>query len=465
MGVSSAGGDRDGVALRARIAQHRKRQASRRRLHGDEITVRQSHLLGGNGIHLGDGLPADLRDGVRNLLQPRLVRAAPVADEGVRIDDEVHVAARLLDRRRGTHRRNGTRRRRLAERAGSDPARQCSGESGGASRETADQPGAVVGHWIARRAPQILLRHGDQHVGSRARVEHRIHRRLLKRDRSANRLGVSPLLERVMIGKNQVGELRRFVRIAREADLERHLRHRRGKSCRLWKRECRVGPAHHQQRNAAGVHAFGESAQLRRRRHPIEAEVAFVRLDRDADIPLRLIECVRGERDFQSVSAAAAGENHARLGRGKFAREAIENRCGDTRCLRCLLGRQLATEHAHDRHLAARPAVDPLVSVETGERAARANINESRRSFVIGARIREIELLRHHRAPAVEEVRSDRNDEPSSAEIEAWPRDAVALAVGGDRGVIRTCIVAQMGGHPEAGEPRIEEAGKLPDSC
>ncbi len=263
-----------------------------------------------------------------------------------------------------------------------------------------------------------------------------------------------------MIGKYEVRHLGCFVRITREADLERHLRHRGCKSCRLRKCERRVGPTHHEQRDAAGVHALRESTQLRRRSHSIEAEVAFIRLDGDADISLRLIEGVRGESYFHSVSATAAGENHARLGRRKFAGEAIQYSCSDTRRLRCLLGSQLATEHAHDRHLASRPAVDPLISVEARQRPTRTYINKPRGSFVIRARIGEIELLRHHRAPAVEEVRSDRNDQSSSAEIEAGPRDAVTLAVRGNRGMIRVCIVAQMGGHSEAGEPRIEEAGE-----
>ena len=81
---------------------------------------------------------------------------------------------------------------------------------------------------------------------------------------------------------------------------------------------------------------------------------------------------------------------------------------------------------------------------------------------MIGARIREVELLWHHCAPAVEEVRSDRNDEPSGAEIEARPRNAVTLAVRGDRGMIRARIVAQMRGHSDSGEPRIEKTGKTP---
>ena len=138
MRVTSARSDGDCVALRARVSEHRQRQGSSGCLHGDEITVRQPHFLGSRGIHLGDRLPADFCDGIGNFLEPRLVRPAPVAKERVRIDDEVHVAARLLDWRSGAHRWNRTRGSRLTERAGRDPARKCSSESGGASREAAN---------------------------------------------------------------------------------------------------------------------------------------------------------------------------------------------------------------------------------------------------------------------------------------------------------------------------------------
>ena len=263
-----------------------------------------------------------------------------------------------------------------------------------------------------------------------------------------------------MIGKNQIGKLRSFVRIAREAHLERHLRHRGAKSHRLRKRECRIGPAHHQQRDTAGVHALGESAQLRRRRHSIEAQVSFVRLDRDPDIAVRLIESVRGEGDFQSIHSPAPDDHHARCRRGELTAKRIEHRGAHARGLRGRLDRKPACEHAHDRHLAARPAVDPLVGVETGERAARSYINKSRGIVVIGARIGEIELLRHQRAPAVEEIRTNRNHQSGGVEIEPWPGDAVALSVCRDHRVIGARVVAQMSGHSEAREPRVEEAGE-----
>jgi len=54
---------------------------------------------------------------------------------------------------------------------------------------------------------------------------------------------------------------------------------------------------------------------------------------------------------------------------------------------------------------------------------------------MIRARVGEIELLRNHGSPAVEEICSDRNDETRRTEIEFGPGDAITLPVGGDRGV------------------------------
>src|SRR6266550_6349778 len=79
---------------------------------------------------------------------------------------------------------------------------------------------------------------------------------------------------------------------------------------------------------------------------------------------------------------------------------------------------------------------------------------------MIRAGVGEVELLRYHRAPAVEKIRSDRNHQTSGAEIEPRPRDAVALTIRGDCRVIGAGIVAQMSGHSESGEPRVQKTGK-----
>ncbi len=70
---------------------------------------------------------------------------------------------------------------------------------------------------------------------------------------------------------------------------------------------------------------------------------------------------------------------------------------------------------------------------------------------MVGACIGEVELLRYHRTPAVEEIRSDRHDQTSGAEVELGPRDTVGLSIRRDHCVVRARIVAQMSGHSETG--------------
>src|ERR1051325_11304595 len=76
---------------------------------------------------------------------------------------------------------------------------------------------------------------------------------------------------------------------------------------------------------------------------------------------------------------------------------------------------------------------------------------------MIRTRISPIELLWDHRAPVVEEIGADGDDESRRLESEAWPRSAVRLAVGRDCSVIGLRIVAQMRRHSIIPEPRVEE--------
>src|SRR4029077_1624997 len=117
--------------------------------------------------------------------------------------------------------------------------------------------------------------------------------------------------------------------------------------------------------------------------------------------------------------------------------------------LRGCFDRHLSLEHAHNGHFAARSAIDPLIGVETGERAAGPHVNKSWSFIVVGACIGEIELLRYHRTPAVEEIRADRHDQTSGAEVELGPGDTVTLSICRDYRVVRSRIVAQVSGHPK----------------
>src|SRR4029079_1192978 len=75
-----------------------------------------------------------------------------------------------------------------------------------------------------------------------------------------------------------------------------------------------------------------------------------------------------------------------------------------------------------------------------------------------GASVGKIQLLGHHRAPAIEEIRADRDDEARGLEIKTRPGHSVALPVGGNDSVLGAGIVAQMRRHSETGEPRIQKS-------
>ena len=81
---------------------------------------------------------------------------------------------------------------------------------------------------------------------------------------------------------------------------------------------------------------------------------------------------------------------------------------------------------------------------------------------MIGSRLGEIELLRHHHAPAVEEIGANGDDESSGAEIQSRPRHAVRLSIRRNDSVIGACIVTEMRRHPECGEPGIKKARETP---
>src|SRR2546423_11356102 len=130
-------------------------------------------------------------------------------------------------------------------------------------------------------------------------------------------------------------------------------------------------------------------------------------LDGGANTAVSLIQRVGGERYFKSVRASSAGDHHARRCRGKLTRERVERRGADARRLRGRLHRHLSAEHPDDCHLAARPAIDLLICVETGKRSPRTDVDQSWSVLMIRTCLREIKLLRNHRPPAVEKIGAD----------------------------------------------------------
>ena len=134
---------------------------------------------------------------------------------------------------------------------------------------------------------------------------------------------------------------------------------------------------------------------------PSNAVIGVARADRRADRAVRLVERRHGERELERVVAAHAGERRApastpRLRRRAALRALPRRRRRRSRAWPMLA---LAGERVRDRELGARLARDPLVGVQAGERAARADVDEARRAVELRARVGEVELLRNGRAP------------------------------------------------------------------
>ncbi len=125
---------------------------------------------------------------------------------------------------------------------------------------------------------------------------------------------------------------------------------------------------------------------------------------------------------------------------------------------RLRLNGPLAGESVGDRELGARLARDPLIGVEARERPAGPDIDEARRALELRASIGEVELLRNRRAPVLEEVGTERDDELRVAKGELRPRHAVRATIRLDDGAVGLEVDADVRPHAEAGEPRVEES-------
>src|SRR5690606_3250178 len=130
-------------------------------------------------------------------------------------------------------------------------------------------------------------------------------------------------------------------------------------------------------RHLAGAHALRHRLQLRPAAHTFEGVDRAVRTDAPTHVPERLIELCSEARDVKRVRAVRAGEYHTAAGGAEFGGERCDVRRIRTRGPGGLLGRYLAGERAKHGGLGARTARDPLVSVEPGEGASRAHVDEA----------------------------------------------------------------------------------------
>src|SRR5439155_16237414 len=104
-----------------------------------------------------------------------------------------------------------------------------------------------------------------------------------------------------------------------------------------------------------------------------------------------------------------------------------------------------------------RLAGDPLVSVQSRERAARTDIYEAGRSIEFAARFCEVKLLRDRCSPAFEEIGSERDDEFCVSETDPRNRNAVSRAIRGHRGFVCLEVDTEMRTHRVCRQPLIDE--------
>ena len=395
----------DRIRAYAEIGHGRNPDAAERGLYLDDVTTVDAETGGGLRMDLRPRAPQDLNDGIREFLKPGLVGATPVAERRRRIGDEEQVAGRgdrCADNGCG---RCGSGAR--GDGAGDAPLRQRRAEClrVAAARPALDEIAAEVRLRIPSGERRVLARDFKQHIRGGTRAgEHRIHRGLLQRDRSARGLGVTPALEGVQVGENEIAELRRLVRIHREAHLERHLRERVGKTHGLRKGVRGIHTAHEDGCHLAGPHALDRGEHVRLASHAVEAGHRFGRA--------HAAERGRSCRELETVLAPPTSEHQRGLRGGEFLREPLQRRGRDTACLRGGVRVSAALEETRDRQLAARLARDPLVGVQTRERAPGTHIDEARCAGQLRACVRKVELLGNRRAPPIEEVGAERDDEP-----------------------------------------------------
>jgi hypothetical protein len=268
----------------------------------------------------------------------------------------------------------------------------------------------------------------------------------------------------VQIRKNEIAELGRLVRVEREAHLERDACERLGKAHLGRHAVGRIRAAHEDNRYRAAAHLFGRAKERIEAGDALERGVGLSGNDRRSDIAERLVERRCRGRDVRGVCVARTGEDHARPGRAKLARELVERLHGRPTRRGCCLCRPLTTQEAQDRELGTRPTGDPPVSIEPSERTARPDVDEAGRAGELGSGVGEIELLWYGRAPAIEEVGAERHDEASRRKIEPRPRRAVRAAIRIHCNMVGLEVDAEMRTHAERRQPAVEkrrEASRL----
>jgi hypothetical protein len=91
--------DRDRVLVNSHIWERWSANRPVRRLHLEDVASIDAEPLRRLGVQLDPRAPRDLRDRVGELLEPRLVGTAPVAENRRLVRDEEEIALCAADRR------------------------------------------------------------------------------------------------------------------------------------------------------------------------------------------------------------------------------------------------------------------------------------------------------------------------------------------------------------------------------
>ena len=268
-------GDRDRPALLARLDERGQLQAARLGRQRDDVAGRDAQRRRGRGRHRRDVAPGQARHRIGQLLQPRVVGVAPVARADGLVQGQlvsgvgvVQLARAVGARHDGADgflqaARERTRRHRRARKIDHAPLERPLPEALEAPCNRARarvelalpecaQVSALVGR-AARPRRQAFFR--------RARVVQRRDQRLPQAEVPADRLGVAPRLEEMVVRADRVDVGAGFVSAIGERDRQRDLLKRGAERDAVWMVVDRVRAPQQQRVHSAAVHVVDQRGE------------------------------------------------------------------------------------------------------------------------------------------------------------------------------------------------------------
>ncbi len=333
-GVAKAKRHRDGLVVETRIRIRGQFHRSGVGNHTDYLAPPDVEPARGLERDLGPRMPGDLGDRVGVLEQPGPVGAATVVEEHVRECHERELTLGRCRRRRERRSRCGWRRWRSAGwRRGRRPI------PGSARGKRRPPPGLTTGAGEPG-LPEVLLErrgsepgeaaaqrpgHTQQHIAGVAALEYRLHNRLHEPGHPGTGAQVVPALQRVQIGKQQVGRFGGLVEEGSCGHLEGHLGHLLDEAVALRKCVRRIGVVHHQQTDLAAIHGGHQALHSRQ---ALASGRGLTGKHGAANIAGHAVEdrhCHCERKRIVALRRDAAGDGEARSGAGKLARHCCDS--------------------------------------------------------------------------------------------------------------------------------------------